>query len=169
MAVLSKKFLFIQATIECGFTLKRVRDMAETYSPMYRTDYYSQESRVLWSVFLNGWVFVYELSGCGFKSSCSDLNFRFCGCFEQEVPFHSGNYRVWIYSETRTWHGRNIQSNVPHRLLLTIEQSLMFSLSKWLSVRLWTKWLWVRVQLQSFNLETSRLVWVRASFSFRQP
>ena len=33
---------------------------------------------------LNGWVFVYELS-CGFKSSCSHLNFRYRTCFEQEV------------------------------------------------------------------------------------
>ena len=29
---LSKEFLDIQATIECGFTLKRVRDMTRTYS-----------------------------------------------------------------------------------------------------------------------------------------
>ena len=29
----SKEFLDIQATIECGFTLKRVRDMTRTYSP----------------------------------------------------------------------------------------------------------------------------------------
>ena len=29
---LSKEFLDIQATIECGFTLKRVRDMTKTYS-----------------------------------------------------------------------------------------------------------------------------------------
>ena len=28
----SKEFLDIQATIECGFTLKRVRDMIRTYS-----------------------------------------------------------------------------------------------------------------------------------------
>ena len=28
----SKEFLDIQATIECGFTLKRVRDMARTYT-----------------------------------------------------------------------------------------------------------------------------------------
>ena len=28
----SKEFLDIQATIECGFTLKRVRDMTRTYS-----------------------------------------------------------------------------------------------------------------------------------------
>ena len=32
MSVLSKEFLDIQATIECGFTLKRVRDMTRTYS-----------------------------------------------------------------------------------------------------------------------------------------
>ena len=30
--VLSKEFLDIQATIECEFTLKRVRDMIRTYS-----------------------------------------------------------------------------------------------------------------------------------------
>ena len=30
--VSSKEFLDIQATIECGFTLKRVRDMTRTYS-----------------------------------------------------------------------------------------------------------------------------------------
>ena len=28
----SKEFLDIQATIECGFTVKRVRDMTRTYS-----------------------------------------------------------------------------------------------------------------------------------------
>ena len=30
--VLSKEFLDIQATMQCGFTLKRVRDMIITYS-----------------------------------------------------------------------------------------------------------------------------------------
>ena len=30
--VSSNEFLDIQATIECGFTLKRVRDMIRTYS-----------------------------------------------------------------------------------------------------------------------------------------
>ena len=29
----NKEFFDIQATIECGFTLKRVRDMIRTYSP----------------------------------------------------------------------------------------------------------------------------------------
>ena len=31
--VSSKEFLHIQATIKCGFTLKRVRDMIRTYNP----------------------------------------------------------------------------------------------------------------------------------------
>ena len=33
--VLSKEFLDIQATIECGYTLKRVRDMIKTYNPIF--------------------------------------------------------------------------------------------------------------------------------------
>ena len=60
-------------------------------------------------IWLNGWAFIYELKGCGFKSSCSHLDFRFCAYFEQEVSWHSGNYRVWIHSETRMWHDKNIQ------------------------------------------------------------
>ena len=34
-------------------------------------------------------------------------NQPFHACFEQGVPWHSGNYRVWIHSETRRWHDRN--------------------------------------------------------------
>ena len=55
-------------------------------------------------------MFIYKLSGCVFESSCSRLNFRFRACFEQGVPWHSGNYRVWIHSKTRAWHDKNIQS-----------------------------------------------------------
>ena len=60
---------------------------------------------------LNSWVFVYEPSGCGFEFSCRHVNFWFRACFEQRVLWHSGNYRVWIHSETRTWHDKNIQFN----------------------------------------------------------
>ena len=31
-------------------------------------------------------------------------------CLEQGVPWYSGNYRVWIHSETRMWQDKNIQS-----------------------------------------------------------
>ena len=85
--------------------------MIRTYSQMHDTDEYSKHSSIICSVWLNGWVFVYELSGCGFESSCSHLNFRFSTCFKQGVPSHSGNYRVWIHSEMRTWLDKNIQSH----------------------------------------------------------
>ena len=45
-------------------------------------------------VWLNGWVFVYILSGCGFEFRCSHLTSRYCACFEQGVPWNSGCYRV---------------------------------------------------------------------------
>ena len=56
------------------------------------------------------WVFVYELRGCGFISRCCHLDFRYGACFKQGVPWHSGNYWVWIHSETCKWHDKNIQS-----------------------------------------------------------
>ena len=43
-------------------------------------------------VWIKGWVFVDELSGCGFESSSSHLNFKFRACFELGVPWHSGNF-----------------------------------------------------------------------------
>ena len=48
-------------------------------------------------------------SGCGFESSCNHLNYRFRACFEHGFPWDSGNYIVWIHSETRTWRDKNIQ------------------------------------------------------------
>ena len=35
---------------------------------------------------------------------------KLLACFEQGVPWHSGKYRVWIHSEKRTWHDKNMQS-----------------------------------------------------------
>ena len=43
---------------------------------MHRTDKYSQHSSIIWPVWLNGWVFVYELSGCGFESRCCRFIFH---------------------------------------------------------------------------------------------
>ena len=57
-------------------------------------------------------MFVYKLSGCGFESRCCHLNFRYRACFEQKVPWHSGNSRVWTHSETCTWHDKNIKSTI---------------------------------------------------------
>ena len=61
---------------------------------MHHTDKYSQHCSINWPVLLNGWVFVYELSGCELESTCSHLKLRFHTCFEQRVSWQSGNYRV---------------------------------------------------------------------------
>ena len=56
-----------------------------SYSQMYVADKYSQHSSIIWPVWLNGWLFVYELSGCGFAYHCCHLNFRYGAYFEQRV------------------------------------------------------------------------------------
>ena len=59
--VSSKEFFDIQATTECKFTLRPLRDMIITYSQMHRSDKYSQHSSIMTS-WLNGWVFFVGLS-----------------------------------------------------------------------------------------------------------
>ena len=49
-SVSSKEILDIQANIECGFTLKRVRDKRKTYSQMNRKDKCSQLNLIISSV-----------------------------------------------------------------------------------------------------------------------
>ena len=104
---------------------------------------YLQHRSIIWPVWLNGWVFVYELSGCGFESSCSHLNFRFCPCLEQEVPWHSGTYRVRIHSETRTWHDKNI---IVSFSLHIISFSFLFFKKTKFSCLLYSTWLWYTSQ-----------------------
>ena len=102
---------------------------------MHRTNKYSQHRWITWSVWLNGWVFVSELSGCRFGASCNHLKFRFRASFQQGVPWYSDNHRVLIHSETSTLHDKIIQSNALYRQLLTTQLNHQASLAKWLSVR----------------------------------
>ena len=115
---------------------------------MHRTDKSSQHSSIIWPVWENGWVFIYELSGCGFVSSCGHLNLRFCTCFEQRVPWHSGNYRVWIRSEACMWHDKNIQSSLIFRnqnpdtfmtrdILRTLSRQILAYLERCLMLTCW--------------------------------
>ena len=46
----------------------------QIYCQMHHTDKHLQHSSTIWPVWLNGWVFIYELSGSGFESSCGHLN-----------------------------------------------------------------------------------------------
>ena len=56
---------------------ERVSDWFHTlYLPECQGTPYSNWAWYLnWPVWLHGWVFVYELSGCGFDSCCSRLKF----------------------------------------------------------------------------------------------
>ena len=98
--------------------------MTTRYSQMHRTDKYWEHSAIIWPVWPNGRAFVYKLSCCGFESSCSHWNFRFCAYFEQWVPGHSGNYSVWSHSETRTWHDKKIQCKATNSAYINISKSI---------------------------------------------
>ena len=105
---------------------------------MQCTDKYSQHNSIIWLVWLNGSVLVYELSRCEFQSPCCHLNFRHHACFEKGVSRHSDNYRVRIHSEVRTWHDKNIQ---------TSEYITTFIKSLWKSdVRANVKLFWILFQ-----------------------
>ena len=57
---------------------------------------YKKQRGLVWAVF--EWLYFHKV-----------LKFRHPTCFRQGAPSHSDNYRVKIYSETRTCHNNNIQ------------------------------------------------------------
>ena len=85
--------------------------MIKTYNQMYRTDKYSKLSSIIWPVWLNGWVFVYELSGCGFESRCSHLIL--------ETKF-TVNRKIWYNFKTRN-------DNLKWTAYCIFQQSTMFT------------------------------------------
>ena len=112
-----------------------------TVCPCHDTHVFQSESTLYSCLNVNGWrvellnirlnaeVLLYELSASGFQSGSSHLNFRFHASFKQGVPWHSGRYRVWIPSETRTWHHKNLQSNALHRQVLRTQLDHLASLT----------------------------------------
>ena len=47
---------------------------------------------------------------------------------------------------------------IPSKINLIVNFLMTTTLAKWLSVRLQSKWLWVRIPLQSFKLQISHLL-----------
>ena len=135
MSLSVKEVLGVQANIECGFTLKSLRDMIKIYSQMHHTDKHSQHSSIICP------VSAYKLGCSRLKSFwVNHLKLEYGACFEQVVPWNSSKYRVWIHSETRTWHhDKNIQSNAPYRKVLATRVSQLASLAKLFNVCLGTK------------------------------
>ena len=58
-----------------------------------------------------------------------------------------------------------MQSNAPYGSVLRTQLNHLANLAKWLSVRLRTKWFWVRVQLQSLKLICC-LTWTKVAKKF---
>ena len=112
--VLSKKCLDIQTSMEWRRTLKRIRYIIIKYSQLNPVDKHSQQISFIWSVWLNGLVLVFEHSGRGFGSRSCHLNVRYHIYFKEGLHWHSGNYRVYIHSETSTWWDSNMEWNASH-------------------------------------------------------
>ena len=120
---------------------------------MYCTDKFSQHSSIIWPFWLNGWVFIYEVSGCGFESRCSYLNFRYHICFKQGVRWHSGNCGFTLK------HICNMiitYSQLHHTGKFSQHSSIIWPvwLNCWVFVFKLTMWLWVEILLhhQKFYL-----------------
>ena len=102
----------IQEAVIRAFFIEILRNIHFTDCNWTRTQNHLVRKRTLnhlakttiWLVWPNGWVFVYELSRSGFEPSCSHLNFRLRACFEQRVPWHSGNCSVdSLWNVCVTW------------------------------------------------------------------
>ena len=74
--------------------------------------------------------------------------------------------KLLSWSRREIWNLSDCNWAVTHNYL--VQKRTLNHLAKWLSVRLWTKWLWVRVQLQSFKLQISCLLRARSSLTFKQ-
>ena len=61
---------------------------------MHREDKYSQHSSIIWPVWLNGQVFVYELSGCGFEFSCRRFLKPFWTCERNDNNYKNDNDNI---------------------------------------------------------------------------
>ena len=90
----ARSSLTFRQTIECGFTMKLVREKIIRYSQMHHTDKHSQHSSIIWPVWLNAWVFVYKLSGCWFESHCSSSV-----CFKKKKKIQN----CFVIFEWKAW------------------------------------------------------------------
>ena len=79
---------------------------------------------------------------------------------------------------TSKWTATNVTATICNHMTATIVTATMWlqlwdcnhltNWAKWLSVRLWTKMFWVRVQLQSLKLQILRMLPSWSSLTYRQ-
>ena len=75
---------------------------------MHCTDKYPQHDSIIWPVWLNGQVFAYKLSGCGFKSCCSHIQTTIESRFNLKCICNM--FRE--YSQTRNCFSANTGQNI---------------------------------------------------------
>ena len=87
------------------------------------------------------------------------LTFRYWACFEQGVPWYSGNYRVYIHSKTVMWrvrtHSRNkcrlMKHNSELRFTGELENLIIKSLTA--SIKQATHQTWINKRLYNTMLQ----------------
>ena len=67
------------------------------------------------SVCPNSCVFLYELSGSGFESTCIHSALTFWHASSKEFLDIEATRECGFTLKTRTWHYKNMQSNAPYR------------------------------------------------------
>ena len=164
----ARSSLTFRQPIECRFTLKSIPDMIRTYSQMHSTDKYSQHSSVIWSVWLNDWVFVYELSGCGLEYRWSHLNFIFCAWFEASI---SSRFRQ-LYSVEALWNASVAWREHAIKCMVQISTNnttqSFGQFGKIIKCSFITNWLGIQIPFQSLKLQVLRLFWARSSLKYTQ-
>ena len=101
----SKEFLDIQATIECGFTLKRVRDMTRTYSHLQ---------------------YLFKQQGLQIIIGC---NLKVVNYLDVTFNLNHGSYRPYRKPHHKT-HYTHIQSDHPPSITKQLPRSMKKCLSK---------------------------------------
>ena len=98
-----------------------------------------------WPVWINGWVFVYELSGCGCESRCSHLRYqKFC---DETQIF------TCIYVQTCLYSVSAASANIPTNYQANLFQILFLRLSFDLMPDSVSEQTIIRLQLLSFRLQ----------------
>ena len=87
---------------------------------------------------------------------------RYCLVVYRQLP----KYQIQQLQKTEN-RVNDCNGTRTHNYLVRKYLAKLATSTKWLSVRLRTKWLWVRVPLQSLKLQISRLFQARSSFKFR--
>ena len=128
---------------------------------MHRTNKYSQHSSIIWPVWPNSCVLVYELSGCGFESRFYHLNLRYGAWFKLGVPWHLGKLQsvdsLWklvrdmiiTYSQMHSTDKYSEHSSIIRPVWLNDWVFVYQGIGREKSLGLRTKWLWVRMSLLS--------------------